>query len=171
MRGLIITGGLLLAGGAIILMSIQTKYVMPELDHADPSVQLLSAPDSVTHYEVEKIIEKNLVVRLEGKAGIEASWGFMDKSGHRNMIFTNVDLTVKNSNNNWVKLSENNEVFGDVVRMDGSFRSHVCSFKIVYPEKKIFVRRSALDDWQGIVEFTGVDTPIPMREKPIRDEE
>ena len=53
---------------------------------------------------------------------------------------------------------------GDVVRIDGGLQSHVCSFKVVFPGKEIFLRKSVLDEWQTVVDFTGVKIGTPMRE-------
>ena len=120
--------------------------------------------DSVHVNEVRDLVSNELLSRLENQGGIKASWRFLDKSGHRTKIFTNVDTDFKNIKNNYLKLSDQNEVFGDIVRIDGSLRSHVCSFKIVYPEQTIFARRSVLDEWEDVKSFTGIEEK-PATEK------
>ena len=43
-----------------------------------------------------------------------------------------------------------------------SLYSHICSFKIVLPEGKIYARKSALDEWKTPQEFTGVEEDCEM---------
>lgn len=126
-------------------------------------------PDSVGVWQVQHLIESELVARLEGKAGLEATWSQMDKSGHRNKIFPNAGYDFENKTaNGYIRLNEKGEVFGDVVRLDGTLRSHVCSFKISYPDEKIMVRKSALDKWEDVVSFTGVKT-VKLRKNEFPD--
>ena len=149
--------------GGLALMSIKQDPSYEKPDMADLNVKRLVVPDSVSHWEVKNIVEKNLVSRLQGKGGIKAGWSYMDKSGHRNMVFENVDYEFRNLENYWIKLSDKHEVFGDLIRIDGSFRSHVCSFKIVYPNMEVYARRSVLDEWEDVVKFTGVKKAPKMR--------
>ncbi len=118
--------------------------------------------DSISIWEVDQLVKSQLLARLEGKAGLTSAWQHMDKSGHRDKVFTNAEIGHQNVTKYYIQLSSDNEVFGDLVRIDGTFRSHICSFKIVYPEGKIYARRSALDKWQTAAEFTGVKKPTPV---------
>lgn len=120
--------------------------------------------DSVSTWEVQNLIESTLVSRLENQGGITPSWGHMDKIGHRTKVYANVDYSYKNRNGYYLQLSKENEVYGDVVRMDGTLRSHICSFKIVYPQEAVFARRSVLDEWQNVIDFTGVEEAPPMQD-------
>ncbi|MFT5780030.1 MAG: hypothetical protein ACI837_002991 [Crocinitomicaceae bacterium] len=150
-----IVASLFSVGAIIGLSSMQWS---PESLESNEEVRDIIEPiqDSVYEYEVRDYVEQHLLSRLVGQAGLESSWTYMDKSGHRTMVFPNAGSNFKNADNNYIQLNDKGEVFGDVVRLDGSFQSHVCSFKIVYPDMELYARRSALDQWQNVIDFTGV---------------
>lgn len=150
------------------LTSVQTS---PRKVVEAEKVANVTLADSVTTWEVRRLIESELSARLIGQGGITSSWAHMDKSGHRDLVVNNVDYNFKNVNNHFIQLTENNEVYGDLVRLDGTLRSHICSFKIVYPEKKVFARKSALDEWQDVETFTGVTEKPVMRDGGINFDE
>ncbi|MFT5780029.1 MAG: hypothetical protein ACI837_002990 [Crocinitomicaceae bacterium] len=169
---LFIIASLFSIGSIIGLSSVQ--WSPEKLSCGTELKDRLPAPiqDSVHQSEVRYIVEQNLVSRLVGQGGLESTWQSMDKSGHRNLIFLNADYDYKNARNDYVQMNDENEIFGDVVRLDGSFRSHICSFKIVYPGKEVFARRSVLDEWQNVVEFTGVKeaTKMEMSGRDFREQ-
>ena len=112
--------------------------------------------DSVHSSVVYNLIYRQLLSRLIGKGGIESSWSMVDKTGHRDLIITNASVNWQNQENNWIQLASDNVAYGDLVRVDGTLQRHICSFKIVFPQQRIYARRSALDKWQTIKQFTGV---------------
>jgi len=114
----------------------------------------LMMKDSVDRYEVQSLVEKKLVKPLSKKVGLKSSDEFMDKSGHkRKHEFYTVNYNFKNLKKRFIELTDKKEVFGDLVQMDGSLNSHICSYKVVYPDKEIFVRNSVLEDWMSVKEF------------------
>jgi hypothetical protein len=184
MKALLIAGGIGLAAmiGTNTEMGL-TNFTQSELNDNEP--------DSVSTWEVQRMVKKELLARLTGKGGLTTEWGHMDKMGHKHLIFTNAvteinhgggEISVASDNweliseirNNqptkaWTTLSENNEVFGEIARYDGSQRTHVCSFKIIYPERKIMARKSALDEWEDIVSFTGKKKADELEDIPLRE--
>lgn len=147
---------------AIALMSLQ--YNSGNANISMTEVKPKNKIDSVGVWEIENLVRDSLISRLAGQAGLTAEWTIMDKSGHRTQIVSNAGMDIENKHGHYVHLSDGNEIFGDVVRIDGSFRSHVCSFKINYPDREIMARRSALDKWEDIISFTGVEK-VKLRER------
>jgi len=176
---------LLLAGGISLATIVG---VDTELKHTNFTAAELAdkQPDSVHVSEIQRIVKNELLSRLQGQGGLTTEWAHMDKSGHRDMVFTNAITQIKQANkdaletmdfwanfevpptinygNGWAQLDNNNELHGEIVRYDGSHRSHVCSFKIEYPDRQIQVRRSALDEWEDVVAFTGVKHAPSLRQ-------
>jgi len=146
MRSLTITLGLA-ALAFIGFTSMQEKGNEFQAEQWE-TIKLDISSDSVSRQEVMHLIRVEIVDPLGKHAGLKSSWEFMDKTGHRNVqdVYT-VSYEFRDQTTEFVFLTDSNEVFGDLLKMDGSLRSHVCSFKIIYPDKKVYARSSVLDKW------------------------
>lgn len=178
MKLLLIAGGI----GFATFFGVNTEMSLTNFTQSELSD---NEPDSIQTYQIQHVVKTEILSRLQDKGGLTTEWGHMDKIGHRDLIFMNAITEFKqdgkdniesvdnwnigtniNDGNGWVRLSENNEVFGEIARMDGSHRSHICSFKIIYPDGEIKLRRSALDNWEDIVSFTGVKNAPKISDDP-----
>ncbi len=140
------TGIIILAGAIITLASFTTKKEK-ELQ-VQVTERSVAVADSVFKYQIQNLVYNQVVMPLGDCGKLKTSLEFMDKSGHRTKVVVDqVGYDLRNENNQYVMLDEQGEAYGDLEKIDGNFRSHICSFKVDYKNKKVYARSSVLEDW------------------------
>jgi hypothetical protein len=105
--------------------------------------------DTINSYEINQLIWNSIVEPLADCGKIE-SWDRMDKTGHRSKAILGTNVNIHGVIGNKLIIKKGEEIQGTVTNIDGSFQSHLCSVKMNYSTKEIWVRNSVLDDWQTV---------------------
>ena len=111
--------------------------------------------DSAYSWQIYQVVMDNIMDPLGECGKLESSLGFIDKSGHRNRIFVDrLNLTYKNwQEDKGVIHTDDGYVYGSLVKTDGNFNSHICSFRVDPKTNKTWARSTALDTWMPAEEY------------------
>ena len=107
--------------------------------------------DTIYPYVLNQIVDDQLVNPLADCGKIERMEfiGFMDKSGHRQeTTYQPVrDINYQLTKNGLIIIEKGQMIYGDISRLDGTFKSHLCSIKVDYTNGNVWARNTGLEPW------------------------